>query len=131
PGGRTIGDEIYRRRFAGLLRDEWRAVIAVAELGADHLVRLALLDVGDAGKLGAGRGTFGRVIADIRPPHRTPLAPAERGKARGRNVVLADLATLDLVSRQELRSAPAGERRGELPRQIDGIADAAVHAKPA
>ena len=48
PGRRRVLDEIVRRPLALLRPDQRRAEIMIAELRADHLVRLALLDVGDA-----------------------------------------------------------------------------------
>ena len=103
----------------------------IAELGAGHLVRLALLDVGDRVPARRAPRAFRRVVADVRLPHRAPLAPPERGVARGLHVELADLAALGRIGRQELRPAPALQRRRKLPGQIDGVADAGIHAEPA
>src|SRR5581483_9638939 len=97
----------------------------------DHLVALALLDVGDGGENRTALPALRRIVADVGPPHRAPLAAADRGVARRADIALADLATLDLVRSQQVRPAPAGKRRGELPRQIDGVGDAGIHAEPA
>src|SRR5262249_57965295 len=101
PGARSgrgrIGPEIVFRIVPRLRRDQRRAGIAVAELGADHLVALALLDVGDAGESGARRRPRRRVVADIRPIGRAPFPPPERGIARGCDVALADRPALDPV----------------------------------
>jgi len=43
----------------------------------------------------------------------------------------SDLAALGLVGGKELRPAPALQCGGKLPGEIDGVADAAVHAEPA
>src|SRR5437870_1567348 len=68
PGGGAILDEVDWRRLPRLGRDQRRAVVTVAHLGADHLVRLALLDIGHAREIGAGLGALGRVVADVRLP---------------------------------------------------------------
>ncbi len=39
------------------------------------------------------------------------------------------LAALELVGREQVRAAPAAQAAGELPREIDRIADAHVHAE--
>src|SRR3990172_430730 len=102
---------------ARLLTDDRRAGVAVAEFGADHFVRLALLDLRDCNKL-----------IEI-APQAAPLAAALRGVARGGDIALADLAALDFVGIQQLLPAPALQGAGELPREVDGIADTAVHAE--
>ena len=79
-------------RLAGLGCDERRAGVVIAELRAGHLVGLALLDVGDRGKIGAGRGALRRVVVDVGLPLRAPLAPAQRRVARGADVALAGRA---------------------------------------
>src|SRR5438132_4180052 len=93
PGGRTVPDKIDRRRLTSLRGDERRAVIAVAKLSTEHLVRLALLDLRHAREVGPRLDALRRVVADVRLPHRAPLAPPERCEARGRDHVGADLAT--------------------------------------
>ena len=103
----------------------------VAELRAGHLVGLALLDVGDGDEIGAGRGALRRVVVDVRPPLRAPLAPAQRSIARGADVALAGRPPLGLVGREQARPAPALQGAGELPAEVDGVADAGVHAEPA
>src|ERR1700730_12045773 len=62
----------FVRFLAALRGDQWRAHIAIAELGAQHLVGFALLDVGDACKVGAGLGPFRRVVANVGAPHGAP-----------------------------------------------------------
>src|SRR5262249_39104878 len=93
-GARHIVDEIVLWPFAGLGGNQPRPHIAVAELGAHHLIGLALFDVGDTDEVGAGLGAFRRVVADRGTPHGAPFAPPRRGKARRRNVAFADLAAL-------------------------------------
>src|SRR5262249_42178732 len=102
PGARMVFAKV-RLGTARLVADHRRAGVAVAELGADHLVALALLDFGDFDELG-------QVL-----PQRAPLAPAERGVARRGDVALADLAPLGLVGGEQPRPAPAAQRAGELP----------------
>ena len=107
PGRRHVGHEIGLRRLARLRPDDRRADIAVAQLGADNLVALALLDVGDAREIGARRGAFRRVVADVRLVGRAPGAPAARGMARGLDIARADLPALDFVGAQQRRARPS------------------------
>src|SRR5260221_12418078 len=118
PGGGDVFAK-FVRRAAGLLDEDRRAFVAVAELGADHFVGFTLLDFGDPDEL-----------VQVRP-QAAPLAPALRGVGRGGDVAAADLAALDLVGGEELRPAPALEGAGGLPGEADGVADAAVHAEAA
>ena len=109
-----------------------RIDIAIAELGADHLVALALFNVGNAQPASSRvRLPFRRIVADVRPPHRCAIPPADGRIARGADIAVADLPPLDLVRREKLRSTPALQRRGELPAEIDGIADAGIHPETA
>src|SRR5262245_28766076 len=102
--------------LARLLRDQRRADIAIAELGADHLGRLVLLEVGDAGELRSQRRARWRGLADFRTIELAPLAASGGGKARSRDVARADLPALDFVGGEQASSAPALQGRGELPR---------------
>src|SRR6185312_6036260 len=102
-------------RPARHVADHRRVDVAIAELGADHLVALALLDVGDGGENRTALPALRRIVADVGPPHRAPLAAADRGVARRADIALADLATLVLVRYPQVRSDQAGKRRGELP----------------
>ena len=45
--------------------------------------------------------------------------------------MVADLAALDLVRARACGPPQPCKRRGELPRQIDRVADAGIHAEPA
>src|SRR6185369_10103650 len=92
PARRDVGAEVGLRR-AGLVGDERRARVAVAELGADHLVALALLHVG-----------HGDELIEV-APQTSPLAPSLRRIARGSDVALADRAALELVGIEQLRPA--------------------------
>src|SRR4029078_7689444 len=105
--------------------------IAIAEFGADHLVALALLDVGDRRQIGAGLSTLGRLVTNIRLETRGRVAPHARSMTRGFHIACAHLPALGLVGPEQFRPAPASERCRELPRQIDGGADTAVYAEPA
>src|SRR5712692_1255218 len=105
--------------------------VAVAELGADHLVRLGLLDAGDAHEVLTRGGAFGRVLANVRPVLRVPLAPSEGSVARGADVALADLPPLGVVRVEQRGPAPSLQGRRELPGKIDRVADAGVHAETA
>src|SRR5262249_15982766 len=111
--------------------DDGRIDVAIAELRADHLVRLGLLEGGDANQVLAGGRPGRRRVAGLRPVLLAPLAPSGRRVARGVDVALADLAPLDLVGIEQIGPAPAGERRGELPREVDRVADARVHSQAA
>src|SRR5580693_4165506 len=102
-------------RTAGDVADDGRVDIAIAELGADHFVALALLDIGNRAEITPGRRARRRIVTNVRPPHRAPFATAESGVARGADIVLADLAALDPVSFEEPRPAPAAQGRGEFP----------------
>ena len=112
-------------------RDQGRAHIAVAEFGAEHLVGLALLDIGDAGERRAGLGAFRRVVADVGAPHRAPFAPARpRRSGRPRRCARRSGGVRSHRTEQ-VGPAPARERRGELPGQVDGVAAAGIHAEAA
>src|SRR6185437_10970564 len=102
-----------------------------AQFSADHLVALALLYVGNACQIRARLCAFRRGVADIRLPGSAPRAAAARGMTRSLDVARADLPPLDFVRSKQPRAAPTPQRSGKLPRQIDGIADAAVHAEAA
>src|SRR5437879_3332937 len=117
-GTRPGGWHILARQVLGparLLPDDRRADVAVAQLGADHLVGLALLYVGHCGEMLSGRLSLGGLVADIRPILAAPLAPAERGIARGADVAIADLPALDFVGGEKVWAAPAAQGAGELP----------------
>src|SRR5579864_5474472 len=96
PGGRLVFAE-QMLRPAGDVADDGRVDIAIAELGADHLVTLALLDIGNRAEIVPRRRAGRGIVANIRPPHRAPFAAAQGSVARGADIVLADLAALDLV----------------------------------
>ena len=86
--------------------DDRRAGVPVAELGPDHLVALALLDVGDARKVGAGLRACRRLVADVWLVGGAPGATSARGMARGLDVALADLPALGLVGREKAPARP-------------------------
>src|SRR3989441_7850329 len=127
PGGRHILAEQVLGP-ARLLPDDGRADVPVAQLRADHLVGLALLDVGHSGEMLSRRLSLGALVADLGPILAAPLAPAKRGIARGGDIAIADLPALEFVGGEELRAAPAPQAAGELPCEIDRIADAGVHS---
>src|SRR6266550_5038061 len=56
--------------------------------------------------------------------------PAHRG-AGGLHVSQANRAALLFIGSEQLRAAPSGESRSELPRKIDGVSHAGVHAEAA
>ena len=116
PGGGNVGHEIVLRPLARLGGDQRRADIAIAQLGADHFSRLVLLDVGDARERRTRRGAGGGVLADLRAIELAPRPAPARGKAGRRDVALAHLPALDLIGSEEVRPAPALERRRQLPR---------------
>ena len=47
------------------------------------------------------------------------------------NIAMANLPTLGIVAGQQFRSAPTLHHRGELPAEINRIAEAGVHAERA
>src|SRR5258708_10193448 len=116
-------------RPAGNVPHDRRIDVTVAELSADHLVRLGLLDAGDAHEVLARRRALGSVIANVRPVLRVPLAPPERSVARGADVALADLPPLGFVRVEQPGPAPSLQGLRELPGKIDRVADAGVHAE--
>ena len=72
PRARPRGGLVGAKQVLGSARDianNRRADVAIAEFGADHLVGLALLDIGDRGHDLAGLPSLRRVVADIGPPH--------------------------------------------------------------
>ena len=115
---------------AGLFPDDGRTDIAVAQFGANHLIALRLLHRRDADQ-GVARGlSLRRVVTDLRPVLRSPLAAAQPRIPGRTDVAVADLAPFDLVRPQQIGSAPPLDRRRQLPGEVDRIADAGVHAKP-
>src|SRR6185503_12457154 len=94
PGGRHVVPEqvLGTARF---LRDDGRADVTVAELGADHLVALPLLDFGDRDEL-----------VEV-APLAAPFAPAARSVARGADVAVAYLPPFSLIGGEQVRAAPA------------------------
>src|SRR5262249_31226639 len=96
PGGRRV----FAEQVLGPARnvaDDRGIDIAVAELGADHLIRLALFDIGDLGKRVARALAVRGVVADVRIPHVAPFAPADGRVARCTDIAIADLAPLAFV----------------------------------
>ena len=81
----------------GLLTDDGRSDIAISQLGTDHLIRLALLDIGDAGEVVSRGLPLGRGVADTGAILRTPFAPAQRRIAGRADVSIADLAALYFI----------------------------------
>src|SRR5439155_23761072 len=103
-GARPGGRHILAEQVLGptrLLPDDGRADVPVAQLRADHLVGLALLDVGHSGEMLSGRLSLGGPVADLGPILAAPLAPAERGIARGADIAIAYLPALDFVGGEE------------------------------
>ena len=113
PGARTVIHEIVRGGSPGSARDQGRADIAIAKLGADHLVGLALLHLGDAREFGARLRALRRVVADVRPPHGAPFAPPQRGEARSRDVACRrpGAARSRRSAAGSVRPSPAASRR--------------------
>src|SRR6185312_3851642 len=103
PAGRLVFHEIGRRPLARFGPDDRRAFITIAKLGSDHLVALALLDIGNAREIGPRCSTLRRPVANIGLPGRAPRPPAARGMTRGFDVARADLPALDLIGCKQSR----------------------------
>ncbi len=131
PGGRDVFLDQVRRAFARFAGDDRRVDVAVAELRTHHGRRLGRLHRGDGEQMRERGLARGRVVGDIGPIGVAPDLAAGIARLRRRNIAPADLAALDLVGGEQLRSAPSLEHCGELPGEIDGIADAHVHAEAA
>src|SRR6516162_10095775 len=100
------------------IADDGRVDVAIAKLGADHLVRLALLHVGDGCHHLACLPALRRIVADVRAPQGAPLASAEARITRGADVAVADLPSLMLIGGEQLWSGKPFQRRVELPAEI-------------
>src|SRR4051794_38291027 len=92
---------------------------------------LALVDVGELADPRADPGALLGVVGHGRAGGLAPLRGPERGVLRGPEVALCDLASLDLVRRQQAGAAPALERARQLPREVGGVADPRVHPESA
>src|SRR5262245_23334110 len=115
PRGRNVSHEIVLGSLAWLGGDQRRADIAVTELGADHLGRLVLFDIGYARQRLAQRGAGRRPLAELRPIKCAPTPPPLGRTARSRDVARSHLPALALVGGEQFGAAPARERRCELP----------------
>src|SRR5882762_70566 len=114
-----------------LAPNDGRAAVAVARFDSQNLCHLALLDVEAAGHFGADRRAFWRVLPNVRMVGRAPAQTAAHRGAGGFHVSQADRAALFLIGGEQLRAAPSCQRGSELPRKIDGVAHAGVHAEAA
>src|SRR5689334_17175924 len=109
PGPRPGRGHIFAKQ---VLRAAWnvannrRIDVAISELGAYHLVRLALLDVGDLRQAVPYVLALHRVVANACLPHGAPFSPADRRVARGAHIALSHLPALDLVRGEKARAAP-------------------------
>src|SRR5580700_6537877 len=113
------------------IANDRRVHVAIAELGADHLVAFALLDVRHGGEDVAGLLARGRIVANVRAPAGAPLTAAEGGVTRSADIALAHAAALDLVGLEQVRSTPAAQRGGKLPREIERVGHTGIHTESA
>src|SRR6267378_848360 len=131
PGRRNILRIVRVGTVALLAPNDGRAGVAVARFDSQNLRHLALLDVEAAGHFGADRRAFGRVLSDVWMIRRAPAQPPAHRGAGGFHISQANRAALFFIGGEQLWAAPSGERRSELPRKINGISHAGVHAEAA
>jgi hypothetical protein len=72
----VFAEQVFRP--VRLVDDNRRSDVAITQLRADHLVRLALLDVGHRGEPVARRLPLRRGLTDIREVLRSPFAAPQR-----------------------------------------------------
>src|SRR5579863_694116 len=75
------------------------------------------------------RPALRRIVLDIGAIRRAPFHPSVGAAARSLDVDGADLTALRLIGLQQTRTAPSAQGRGELPGNVDGVADPGIHAK--
>ena len=118
---------VGRRRFA-VVGDQRRAFVEVAEVqaGAAELLYVEL----DALRalLGADRVAFGARLLDPRRHGAARLDHLLRVVHREARDLLGDRLALDLVGVEHAGVGPAGEVRRQVPREVERIGDAGVHA---
>src|SRR4051812_7575917 len=96
-------------RTAWNVVDYWRVDVTVAQLRADHLIGLALFDIGHAREIVPRRLTGRARLPYLRTPLRTPLAAAKRRVPGCAHIAFADLAPLDFIGAQQVGAAPTLE----------------------
>src|SRR5215207_2943097 len=128
PGGGAVLVPRLLRRLAVLGGDDRRLVVAVPELDPPALV-LAALALVVLGQPCAARGAFGRIGVEERPI-RQPLRLQVNLKVPEGPLAIAhgNRLTLDLIAVEQPRATPSLRHRGELPADVDGVGDSAVHA---
>ena len=123
---------MFGARPAGLIANHRRTGVAIAKLGADDAERFRRFLLRECPADWPAR--------PCPPAYRPRCSDAMRTRhtirprcaaAGGLDVDGADLAPLRFVGRQQSGAAPAAQRRGKLPGNVDGIADAGIHAKAA
>src|ERR1700730_262759 len=126
-----IGCDLIGRRRRAVAVDDRRILITVAQMNADcepfaaHLFGIPVTEL--LAGLPSGLAVskyFGRRLAIAAGQHSFQIAAA-----------LADIAdrdwlALDFVAAHKIGATPTPYHRVQLPAQVDGIADAGVHAEP-
>src|SRR5439155_21942016 len=104
-----------------------RAIVAVTERKAVSDEFLGLRFDDRLAHFLAGTRTVGGVFEDFRV--RLLLAIVGVAHVGMGDIATPDRLALDLIAVEETRAAPARERRGKLPAEIDRVAEAGIEAK--
>ncbi len=124
---REAAHRVRRRRLA-VVGDQRRAVVVVAEVQAGAAELLDVELVGLPAFLGADRVAFGALLLDSRRHRAARLDHLLRVVHREARHLLGDRQALDLVRVEDLLVGPAGEVRRQVPREVERVGDARVHA---
>ena len=129
PRRRHIGSRIVGRRRGAVGPADRRVFVAVAEMGAER-EPFAAHGLGKfAADFFARRRALRRVVEEIGV--RGNRQHAAQIAARFGDVARANRLALAAVGIEQAIAAPAFDRGGKLPRQIDHVLDAGIHAKTA
>ena len=128
-GGRHVQHEMLRWRRAAVVDHDGRIVIAHTEHDSER-AELALLRRQDDFTNLAARRLSDQPVGFQRRAHQLVRRRAEIDDGFG-DGTLVDLPPLELVGGEQIATAPALQPRRQLPTEIDGVADAHVHAEAA
>src|SRR5690606_3261243 len=123
-----LGDALWRRH-GGIARDDRRAGVSITEHEAERTEFRRLLLVDGDGRTGPRLGATRAVFLQFR--YSELIAQGGHVLGRGLEHAAVPRPALQLVAFEQLRAAPALQRRGELPTEIDAVADAEIHAMAA
>src|SRR6266850_2171768 len=132
--GTGAGNVVKVVRFVarpGLRAHERRRCIRVAQLDAGHFVGPALRNARQLRHLRARGGAIGSLLTDVRPKCAAPYMKTGGCEPGRITIASAYRFALALIRSQQGRSTPPLHRAGELPREIDCVPYASVHAQPA